>query len=62
MSELLDKMVKADVLVLATPVYFYSMDGKLWKEHCAGCTSMATSKRHRMYSEECEKRADGGEL
>lgn len=29
MPELLDKMVKADVLVLATPVYFYSMDGKL---------------------------------
>ena len=29
MTELLDKMVKADVLVLATPVYFYSMDGKL---------------------------------
>ena len=29
MEELLDKMVQADVLVLATPVYFYSMDGQL---------------------------------
>ena len=29
MTELLDKMVQADVLVLATPVYFYSMDGQL---------------------------------
>ncbi|WP_072524066.1 flavodoxin family protein [Clostridium sp. Marseille-P3244] len=29
MKELLDKMVEADVLVLATPVYFYSMDGQL---------------------------------
>ena len=29
MEELLDQMVKADVLVLATPVYFYSMDGQL---------------------------------
>lgn len=29
MEELLNKMVEADVLVLATPVYFYSMDGQL---------------------------------
>ena len=29
MEELLEKMVEADVLVLATPVYFYSMDGQL---------------------------------
>ena len=29
MAEILDKMVEADVLVLATPVYFYSMDGQL---------------------------------
>lgn len=29
MADLLDKMVKADVIVLATPVYFYSMDGQL---------------------------------
>lgn len=29
MKPLLDKMVKADVIVLATPVYFYSMDGQL---------------------------------
>ena len=29
MKTLLDKMVSADVIVLATPVYFYSMDGQL---------------------------------
>ena len=29
MAAILDKMVAADVLVLATPVYFYSMDGQL---------------------------------
>lgn len=29
MERILDKMVEADVLVLATPVYFYSMDGLL---------------------------------
>ena len=29
MAPLLDKLVEADVIVLATPVYFYSMDGQL---------------------------------
>lgn len=29
MAEILDKMVKADVLVMATPVYFYNMDAQL---------------------------------
>lgn len=29
MAEILDKMVQADVIVLATPVYFYTMDGQL---------------------------------
>lgn len=29
MAALLDKLVQADVIVLATPVYFYSMDGQL---------------------------------
>ena len=29
MAEILDKMVVADVIVLATPVYFYSMDGQM---------------------------------
>lgn len=29
MAEILEKMVSADVIVLATPVYFYSMDGQL---------------------------------
>lgn len=28
-KELLDKMLEADVIVLATPIYFYSMDGQL---------------------------------
>lgn len=29
MEALLDKMVEADVIMLATPVYFYSMDGQM---------------------------------
>jgi multimeric flavodoxin WrbA len=29
MEEVLNKMVEADVIVMATPVYFYSMDGQL---------------------------------
>lgn len=29
MPQILDKMVKADVIVLATPVYFYTMDGQM---------------------------------
>ncbi len=29
MAEILDKMVSAGVIVLATPVYFYSMDGQM---------------------------------
>lgn len=29
MTDLLNKMVMADVIVLATPVYFYSMDGQM---------------------------------
>ncbi|MGN1419992.1 MAG: flavodoxin family protein [Eubacterium sp.] len=29
MAEILDKMVEADIIVLATPVYFYSMDGQM---------------------------------
>ncbi len=29
MKAVLDKLVEADVIVLATPVYFYSMDGQL---------------------------------
>lgn len=29
MADVLDKMVTADVIVLATPVYFYSMDGQM---------------------------------
>lgn len=29
MAEILEKMVTADVIVLATPVYFYTMDGQM---------------------------------
>ena len=29
MAEILDKMVQADVIVMATPVYFYSMNGQM---------------------------------
>lgn len=29
MGEILEKMVQADVIVLATPVYFYSLSGQL---------------------------------
>ena len=29
MAEILNKMVTADVIVLATPVYFYTMDGQM---------------------------------
>lgn len=29
MAEILDKMVNSDVIILATPVYFYSMDGQM---------------------------------
>lgn len=29
MAEILDKMVGADVIVMATPVYFYSMNGQM---------------------------------
>ena len=29
MADILDKMVKADVIVLATPVYFYTMNAQL---------------------------------
>ena len=29
MSDILDKMVKADVIVMATPVYFYTMDAQM---------------------------------
>ena len=29
MAEILDKMVKADVIVMATPVYFYTMNGQM---------------------------------
>lgn len=29
MEEILDKMIKADVIVMATPIYFYTMNGQM---------------------------------
>ncbi|HTP65717.1 MAG TPA: NAD(P)H-dependent oxidoreductase, partial [Geobacteraceae bacterium] len=29
MAEVLDKMIHADVIVMATPVYFYTMNGRM---------------------------------
>ena len=29
MAAILDRMVQADVIVLATPIYFYTMDGQM---------------------------------
>jgi multimeric flavodoxin WrbA len=29
MAEILDKMIQADVFVIATPVYFYTMNGQM---------------------------------
>ena len=29
MAEVLDKMIRADVIVMATPVYFYTMNGQM---------------------------------
>ncbi|HEY5996250.1 MAG TPA: flavodoxin family protein [Candidatus Deferrimicrobiaceae bacterium] len=29
MAEILDKMIRADVIVMATPVYFYTMNGQM---------------------------------
>ena len=41
MKDLLDKMVNADVIVLSTPVYFYTMDGQL-KTFIDRCVSRYT--------------------
>ena len=41
MKNLLEKMINADVIVLATPVYFYTMDGQL-KTFIDRCVSRYT--------------------
>lgn len=46
MKPLLDKMVEADVIVLATPVYFYSMDGQL-KTFIDRCVPRYTEMTHK---------------
>lgn len=45
--EILEKMVNADVIVLATPVYFYTMDGQMKTfidRCCARYTSMSNKE------------------
>lgn len=39
MTEILEKLVSADIIVLATPVYFYSMDAqmKMFIDRCLPC-------------------------
>lgn len=49
MDEILDKMVKADVLVLATPIYFYSMNAQLKvliDRTCPRYTSISNKKAY----------------
>ncbi len=46
MAEILDKMIAADVIVLATPVYFYTMDGqmKTFIDRCCSRYTHITNK------------------
>lgn len=46
MAEILDKMIEADVIVLATPVYFYTMCGQMKTliDRCCGKYTKITSK------------------
>ncbi len=46
MSEILDKMVNADIIVLATPVYFYTMNGqmKTFIDRCCARYTHITNK------------------
>ncbi len=46
MTELLDKMVMADVIVLATPVYFYTMNGQM-KTFIDRCVPRYTEISHK---------------
>jgi len=49
MAEILDKIIKADVLVMATPVYFYNMDAQLKvliDRTCSGYTRIANKKAY----------------
>lgn len=46
MKLLLDKMIAADVIVLSTPVYFYSMNGQLktFIDRCVPCYTKMSNK------------------
>lgn len=49
MAEILDKMVQADVLVMATPIYFYNMDAQLKvliDRTCPQYTSISNKKAY----------------
>lgn len=48
MSDLLDKMVTADVIVLATPVYFYGMNGQM-KTFIDRCVPRYTEIRNKEF-------------
>lgn len=46
MSEILDKMVAADIIVMATPVYFYTMSAQMKTliDRCCGLYTQMTGK------------------
>lgn len=46
MAEILEKMLEADVIVMATPVYFYTMDGqmKTFIDRCCSRYTHVTNK------------------
>jgi len=49
MAEILEKMIRADVLVLATPVYFYNMDAQmkvLIDRTCSRYTEISNKKMY----------------
>ena len=48
MKEILDKMVTADAIVFATPVYFYSMNGRM-KNFIDRTVLFGRNKRSRHY-------------
>ena len=46
MAEILDKMIRADVIVMATPVYFYNMNGQ---------TKTLIDRTYARYTQICNK-------
>lgn len=47
MPEILDKMIAADIIVMATPVYFYTMSAQMKTliDRCCGLYTQMTSKK-----------------